>query len=106
MFIATFRAITSDWRKYKHSAGTKKLLLHLLLSDRGGNSIIYEPPFIVNEFLVLLDNIFEGRRGEDIEEVVQQVIRAAPEYEYKGDPYWALFKKALNIITREPTSYS
>ena len=27
LYISTFRAITSDWRRYKHSLGTQKLLL-------------------------------------------------------------------------------
>jgi hypothetical protein len=71
LYMGTFRAITSDWSKHKHSLGTQNLLLNIALSRRdefGG----YYPPYIVDEFLLLLGNIFEGEAGPHIDEARRQ----------------------------------
>jgi len=30
IYIGTFRAITSDWRKHKHSIGTQRVILNII----------------------------------------------------------------------------
>ena len=70
LYTGTFRAITSDWRKHKHSLGTQKLLLHIATS-RFWEFDEYYPAYIVDEFLLLLGNIFEGQTGPHIDETRQ-----------------------------------
>ena len=69
LYTGTFRAITSDWSKYKYSLGTQKLLLYIATSRRLEFEGKY-PAYIVEEFLVLLRNIFEGQAGSHIDEVI------------------------------------
>jgi hypothetical protein len=71
LYTGTFRAITSDWRKHKDSVGTQNLLLNIAMSrvpefDEGF------PAHIVNEFLSLLGNIFEGQTGPHIDRARQE----------------------------------
>jgi hypothetical protein len=71
LYTGTFRAITSDWRKHKDSAATQKLLLNIAMSrdyDFWGDY----PAYIVDEFLLLLGNIFEGQTGPHIDKAKQQ----------------------------------
>jgi hypothetical protein len=68
LYIGTFRAITSDWGKHKHSLGTQKLLLDMIV--HGIISRFDYPAYIVNEFLVLLYNILEGQTGPHIDDAV------------------------------------
>jgi len=76
LYIRTFRAITSDWRKYKRSPGTQQLLLDMVEPHRG---IIFSfdfPAYIIDEFLAFLGNVLEGETGqlEHIDEVVRDLI--------------------------------
>jgi hypothetical protein len=66
LYTGTFRAITSDWSMHKHSLGTQKLLLDIAISRRLEFDEGY-PAYIVDEFLVLLGNIFEGQTGPHID---------------------------------------
>ena len=66
LYTGTFRTITSDWSKYKHSLGTQKLLLDIVTSRRREFDEDY-PVYIVDEFLLLLGNIFEGQTGPHID---------------------------------------
>jgi hypothetical protein len=70
LYTGTFRAITSDWSKHKHSLGTQNLLLDIAMSHRGEFDRYY-PAYIVDEFLLLLGNIFEGQTGPHIDEARQ-----------------------------------
>jgi glycerol uptake facilitator-like aquaporin len=72
LYTGTFRAITSDWSKHKHSLGTQKLLLGIAVSRRQEFDENY-PDYIVDEFLLLLGNIFEGQTGPHINEARQQI---------------------------------
>ena len=72
LYTGTFRAITSDWNKHKHSLGTQKLLLDIAWSRRGEFSHNEYPTYIVDEFISLLGNIFEGQTGPHIDETVQK----------------------------------
>jgi Family of unknown function (DUF6535) len=71
LYTGTFRAITSDWSKHKHSLGTQKLLLDIAMSRRDEFDLIY-PAYIVDEFLLLLGNIFKGQTGPHINGVREQ----------------------------------
>ena len=67
LYIGMFRAITSDWSEHKHSLGTQKLLLNIAM-PRHWEFEDYYPAYIVDEFLLLLANIFEGQTGPHIDE--------------------------------------
>jgi hypothetical protein len=71
LYTGTFRAITSDWSKHKDSLGTQKFLLDIAMSRRWKFNEYY-PAYIVDEFLLLLGNIFEGQTGPHIDEARQQ----------------------------------
>jgi len=66
LYTGTFRAITSDWSKHKDSLATKILLLEIAMSRCQEFGVPY-PPYIVHEFLILLDNIFKGQTGPHID---------------------------------------
>ena len=71
LYTGTFQVITSDWSKHKHSLGTQKLLLHIATSRRWDFEKSY-PAYIVDEFLLLLRNIFEGQTGSHVDEARRQ----------------------------------
>ena len=97
LYIGTFRAITSDWRKYKSSIATQKLLLDMLVPYRSSIYVVSYPAYIVDEFLVLLGNILQGQTGPHIDDVVQQLTREIPYY--AGSPCHSHFVNALIILT-------
>jgi hypothetical protein len=71
LYTGTFQAITSGWGKHKHSLGTQNLLLDIPMS-RLREFDEYYPAYIVDEFLLLLGNIFEGQKGPHIDKARQQ----------------------------------
>jgi len=71
LYTGTFRAITSDWRKHKDSLGTQNLLLDIAMLHYWEFGVHY-PAYIVDEFLLLLGNIFEGQTGPHIDRARQQ----------------------------------
>jgi hypothetical protein len=71
LYTGTFRAITTDWSRHKHSLGTQNLLLNITTS-REREFGDYYPAYIVNEFLSLLGNIFEGQTGPHIDNAKQK----------------------------------
>jgi Family of unknown function (DUF6535) len=77
LYTGTFRAITSDWSKYKNSLGTQKLLLNIAMS-RCPEFNDYYPAYIADEFLVLLRNIFEGQAGSHIDEAMREFAPTRP----------------------------
>jgi hypothetical protein len=72
LYMGAFRTITSDWSKHKHSLGTQNLLLYIAWSrvEQFGH---HYPAYIVDEFLELLGNSFEGQLRSRIDKVVQQL---------------------------------
>ncbi len=72
LYRGTFRAITSDWSKHKHSPGTQRLLLDIAWSRRQAFSNNNYPTLIVDEFLSLLGNIFEGQAGSHIDDALRE----------------------------------
>lgn len=96
LYVGTFRAITSDWRKYKHSLGTQKILLDAVASDNGIFSHDY-PTYITDEFLVLTGNVLDGEAGPHIEGAVQR-LREPPRWYHQGTVQFRV--KALEVILR------
>ena len=101
LFIGTFRAIISDWEKYKYSFGTQQVLLNLVCDlaaqDRGIFSLYAYPPYITDELLVLLGNMLEGEKGSHIDKAVRE-LRAARRWLH-GERQKFL-DKVLEVITR------
>jgi hypothetical protein len=71
LYTGTFRAITSDWGKHKDSLETQNLLLDIAMSRRWEFGAVY-PAYIVDEFLLLLGNVFEGQTGPHVDRARQQ----------------------------------
>jgi hypothetical protein len=71
LYTGTFRAITSDWSKHKVSLGTQTVFLDIAWTRREEFVERY-PTYIVDEFLLLLGNIFEGQAGPHIDKARQQ----------------------------------
>ena len=94
LYTGTFRSITSDWSKHKDSLGTQKLLLNIAISRRWEFNDVY-PAYIVEEFLVLLRNIFEGQAGSHIDEAI--VNLAAPILPSRGGVTFE--DRLLKVIT-------
>ena len=101
LFIGTFRAIISDWAKYKYSFGTQQVLLNLVCDlaaqDRGIFSGYAYPSYITDELLVLLGNMLEGEKGSHIDKAVRE-LRAARLWLH-GERQKFL-DKVLEVITR------
>ena len=72
LYVGTFRAITSDWSTHKDSLGTQKLLLDITVLHHGEFDEYY-PADIVDEFLSLLGNVFEGQTGPHIDNAREQI---------------------------------
>ena len=100
LYIATFKAITSDWRKYKHSLGTQKILLDAVISDQGILRAYSYPDYITDAFWELLGGMLEGQTGPHIDRAVQQLTDLQHE---NGDRYGA---KELAVIARLRASCS
>ncbi|KAI0261954.1 hypothetical protein BC834DRAFT_414191 [Gloeopeniophorella convolvens] len=75
-YILTFRSVTSDWERCKHSLGTQYILLSvacdMVFEGRGMFSFPY-PDWIVNELLTLLDNVIRGQTGAHVESAAQEL---------------------------------
>ena len=101
LYIYTFRNITSQWRPYKDSLGTQKLLLDMVASPHCVTSSFDYPDYITDELLVLLGNIFEGQTGPHIDSAVQWLTQQLPPqhleyYRRRRSTFWA---KTLGVIT-------
>ena len=101
LLIGTFRAITSDWSKYKNSLGTQKLLLEWVVSDNG---IIFDstdayPDLIIKEFLILLANVLKGQGGPHIDKIKQHLTEELKSF-FISSTRKAFYKEALKVITQ------
>ena len=97
LYISTFRAIISDWRKYKDSIGTQKILLHMIASRCGLISRFKYPAYITDELLVLVDNMLKGQAGPHIDTAVARLRDWEPRF-YHGPPDFPA--RALEVISR------
>ncbi|KAH9996411.1 hypothetical protein BJV74DRAFT_828107 [Russula compacta] len=99
LYTSTFRTITSDWSKYKHSLGTQNILLYAIASPSGLISKFNYPAYITDELLVFIGNMLEGETGPHIDLAIQQLStdrRYRPE-DYDGPPGFPA--KALEVIS-------
>jgi hypothetical protein len=100
LYIGTFRAITSDWRRYKRPLGTQNILLDAVASDQGFLRTFDYPDYITDELWELLGDMLEGQTGPHIYSAMQQLI----DYQRKnGHRYGA---KASAVISRLHASCS
>jgi hypothetical protein len=99
LYMGTFRAITSDWNKCKDSLGTQNILLDIVVT-RGWEFDLpgRYPPFIANEFLVLLGKVFEGQSGLHIDEAVERLSSLSHDTLHARPRKFKA--KALTVITR------
>ena len=100
LYIATFKAISSDWRRHKHSLGTQKILLDAVTSEQGILRTYSYPDYIMDEFWGLLGDMLEGQTGPHIDRAVQQLTDLQHE---DGGRCGA---KALGVIARLRASCS
>ena len=76
-YIGAFKAITSDWEKYKDSYGTQQLLLNLVcdigVQDRGIFSNFRYPDELTNELVELLRKMIEGQPSTYINAAMEEL---------------------------------
>jgi hypothetical protein len=96
LYIVTFRAITSNWAKYKHSLGTQKVLLDMVASYQGIISDFEYPAYITNELLDLLKSVFTGQGGKHIDHAIEELKL---HHDLDGRPgrkeWWAKVTRAI-----------
>jgi hypothetical protein len=100
LYTGTFQAITSDWGKHKYSLGTQNLLLDIAMSRREEFDRDY-PAYIVDKFLLLLGNIFEGQIGPHIDRARQQF----ESFQWSNGPR-RFSERVLRVLTRWQTEPS
>ncbi|KAH9052778.1 hypothetical protein EDB87DRAFT_344207 [Lactarius vividus] len=107
LIIGTFRAVTSNWRQYRHSIGTQRVILNLVcdlaILDHGLLSDIVFPRYITDELLALLENMVEGQFGSHIDDAMKELDDAIKEP--GAVPEWfaeiPLFRaEAVKVISR------
>ena len=91
LYVGAFRTITSEWSKHKHSLGTQNLLLYIAWSRLEQLGDDY-PGYIVDEFLELLRNTFEGQTRSRIDKVVQQL---ASLNDFRGRWIWVAILEVI-----------
>ena len=105
-YTGTFKAITSDWKNCKNSAGTQRILLDLLcdlvFGSRGAFSDFSYPPYIVEMLLELVGNMVEGHEGfhAHINDIIQELEEASFRNLMDND----LRDRALNVILPSDTA--
>ena len=99
LYINTFRAITSDWRRHGYSVGTIRILLDAVASDQGFLRSFNYPDYIMDELWELLADMLEGQTGPHINIALQQLTNLHHEV---GGRYGA---KALTVISRLRASW-
>ena len=84
LYTGAFQAITSDWKDYKDSVGTQRVLLDMVVSERGIISSFDYPAYIKDELLELLGKILEGQQGLHIDDAVGR-LRHQYRSEYRSE---------------------
>jgi hypothetical protein len=100
LYTTTSKTITSDWRRYRHSLGTQKILLDAVASDQGILRTFNYPDYVTDNLWELLGDMLDGQTGPHIDSAVQQLTDLHRE---DGDEYGA---KALGVIARLRASCS
>ena len=79
IFVKTFKAITSDWQRFKptHSIGTRQIILNIVLDiafqGRGIFSDVRYPGYITAELLGLLRGMIAGQADAYIEDARREI---------------------------------
>jgi hypothetical protein len=99
-YTGTFKAVTSDWEKYKGSIGTQRILLDILcdlvIGNRGTFSNSSYPPYIAEMLLELVGKMVEGHEGFHAH--IDDIIQELGEVNFRNPMDSDLRDKALNII--------
>ena len=104
LYTFTLRAITSDWRKLKHSLGTQKLLLDAIASRHGFLHGSNFPEYITDELWELLGDMLEGQADPYISSAVQQLRDHQTEgYKY-GPKAEAVISQLRASCSQEPSN--
>ncbi|KAH8985099.1 hypothetical protein EDB92DRAFT_1884243, partial [Lactarius akahatsu] len=94
IIVGTFRTITSEWRQYKHSIGTQRVILNLIcdlaILDHGLLSDVAFPRYLTDELLILLGNMLEGQSGSHIDDAMKKMEDATRTQEGVPGPRWRL----------------
>ena len=106
LYTITLKVITSDWRKYKHSLGTQKLLLDAVASPQGFLRGFKYPEYIADELWELLGNMLEGQTGPHISSAVQELTDDQMEgHEYRPKAE-AVISRLRASCSQEPSNPS
>lgn len=104
LYAITLKAITSNWRKYKHSLGTQKILLDAIASHQGFLHGFNYPEYIADELWELLGDMLEGQTGPHISSAVQQLIDNQMEGYRYGRKADAVISRLRASCSQEPTN--
>ena len=104
LYTTTLKAITSDWRKYKHSLGTQKLLLDAVVPRQGFLRGFDYPEYIADELWELLGKILEGQKGPHIISAVQQVTDQQKEGHTYGPKAEVIISRLRASCSQEPNN--
>jgi hypothetical protein len=107
LYVGAFQAITSDWSKCKHSLGTQKLLLDMVMPC-GLITVSNYPGYIVDEFLKLLGDILEGQTGPHIDDTEKKISGyiLVDDFILAEMSKKMVLRKALDVIARARASSS
>src|SRR6267142_1643354 len=76
-YIGAFKAITSDWERFKDSLGTQQIILNLVcdmaVRDRGMFSNFVYPEYITKELLELLGKMVKGQTNRYIDAALNEL---------------------------------
>ena len=77
-YIGALNDITSDWKKYRDSPGTQKIILNLIcdigVRDRGIFSNYPYPDDITTELVELLCKMIQGRESDYIKDTMKELL--------------------------------
>ncbi len=104
LYTTTLKTIASDWRKYKHSLGTQKLLLDAVTFHQGFLRGFNYPEYIVDELWELLGDMLEGQTGPHISSAVQQVTDHQAEGHRYGPKAEAVISRWRASCSQEPSN--
>ncbi|KAH9052788.1 hypothetical protein EDB87DRAFT_1655506 [Lactarius vividus] len=110
IIVGTFRAITSEWRQYKHSLGTQRVVLNLIcdlaILDHGLLSDVAFPRYLTDELLIFLRNMVEGQSGSHIDDAMRKMEDATKTQEGVPGPRWWLDIHAFRAAAMKVISES
>ncbi|KAF8486804.1 hypothetical protein DFH94DRAFT_700750 [Russula ochroleuca] len=96
--IGTLQAITSNQTKHRHSLGTQKLLLDMIL-PHGIISEFRYPAYITDVFFNFLGEFLEGQGGPHLDDAMQKL--SSPDiYTCYGDEQYAFRDNTLRVVKR------